>query len=217
MVVEKSRQGPERNSRLITYTTQEEQQAIVDNIFKIQNAFKKNTSKVSLTTTEKHFIKSTTEKLDEVMDDDNSTDFTILRPLSKEQIDDFIIIKPFPRVKSGEYSTERPRPVYIHPSSTTTKLLQTKPTTMTPLQKPTPMSSFLDVFPDILNNEVTSATQQPLKKLSSTTKPSSTTPATLSSRFLEKARTEKLVSGSDYHFSKMITLLCVLFHAFNHY
>ena len=129
------------------------------------------------------------------MDDDNSTDFTFLRPLSKEQIDDFIIIKPFPRVKSGEYSTERPRPVYIHPSSTTTKLLQTKPTTMTPLQKPTTMSSFLDVFPDILNNEVTSATQQPLKKLSS----------------------EKLVSGSDYHFSKMITLLCVLFHAFNQY
>ena len=103
MVVEKSRQGPERNSRLITYTTQEEQQAIVDNIFKIQNAFKKNTSKASLSTTEKHFIKPTTEKrniilknqekLDEVMDDDNSTDFTILRPLSKEQIDDFIIIK----------------------------------------------------------------------------------------------------------------------------
>jgi len=227
LVVEKSRQGPDRNSRLITYTTQEEQQAIVDNIFKIQNAFKKNTSKASLSTTEKHFIKPTTEKrniilknqekLDEVMDDDNSTDFTILRPLSKEQIDDFIIIKPFPRVKSGEYSTERPRPVYIHPSSTTTKLLQTKPTTMTPLQKPTPMSSFLDVFPDILNNVVTSATQQPLKKLSSTTKPSSTTPATLSPRFLEKARTEKLVSGSDYHFSKMITLLCVLFHAFNHY
>ena len=135
------------------------------------------------------------------------------QPLSKKQIEDFIIIKPLPRVKSEGpegYSTERPRPVYIHPSSTSTKLLQTKPTTVTPLQKPTPKSSFWDVFPDILNNTLTSPTQQHFKK------PSSTVPSTESPRFLEKARTEKLVSGSDNFSSTTITFLCVLFYAFKH-
>jgi len=231
-VEEKSRkkQGPERNSRLITYTNQEQQKAMSQNILSIQNDFKKDSTEAppSSKTENQLSFSTSTEKMNTKIEIDqgtpdkviNANSFQIIRPLSEElTTDDFIVVNSFPRVKNVAYSTERPRPVYIHSSSLTkTNSLQTKPTTVTPLEKPTSVSSFSDVFPDILNNALSVSTQNVSTTAATTTqeptsKPSSIEQSNMAQRFLEKARTEKLVSGTDYISSTKISFLIVLFHA----